>query len=106
MECAEKNQPITDVMIFSAKDELPPGYEVLTSTMFGAPAGLNRGLMALSGQLYVCFSREAPGPPLTDLILIFPDENEVCPAGMLYVGPIFACDEHGPRRCVPASSAL
>jgi hypothetical protein len=67
-----------DVALFSSKDELPLGYEVLTSTMFGQPAGLNRGLRS---ELYLCLSRDAPGPPITDLLLIFLDEGEKCPAG-------------------------
>jgi hypothetical protein len=65
----------------SEHDALPPGYEILTTTMFGTDARLNRGLMSLRANTYLCYSREAPGPPVTDLIVIYTDEGEMCPAG-------------------------
>jgi hypothetical protein len=83
---AECNRAITDIRVISAADELPDGYEVLYSTMFGADARLNRGVWSMGGdKTYLCISRDAPGPPITDLILIFGDEGELCPAGYMKI---------------------
>ena len=82
---SERNRAITDIRVIAEDAELPLGYEVLQSTMFGADARLNRGVWSLTeSRFYLCVSREAPGAPITDVILIFGDEGELCPSGAWY----------------------
>lgn len=81
---ADCHRPITDIRIIAEDAELPDGYEVLQSTMFGADARLNRGTW-FGARTYLCVSRDAPGAPITDVILIFGDEGELCPAGYMKI---------------------
>ena len=62
----ERGRAVTDIRVMAEDAELPLGYEVLTATMFGADARLNRGVWAIAeARTYLCVSRDAPGPPIT-----------------------------------------
>jgi hypothetical protein len=66
----ERGGAVKDIRVMAEDAELPLGYEVLTATMFGADARLNRGVWAIAeARTYLCVSREAPGPPITGLVV-------------------------------------
>lgn len=73
--------PITDLIIIQSGEPIPDGYYRLSRTMRNKKAALNAGLPG--GHLYLCLrkAQSMEETPITALIIVFPDQNEVIPPG-------------------------
>jgi len=66
--------------LVTGKAEVPDSFTKIEYTVSGADANLNTGSYFASS-LYLCVERDKSKPPITDVIVIYPEAKEKCPPG-------------------------
>lgn len=75
------SSPITDIMIVAKSEEVPEGYFRIARTPTNKRANLNTS--SGGNQLYYCIKKgiDDKSPPITSLVVIYPDKKEYVPPG-------------------------
>jgi hypothetical protein len=86
------NAPIMDICIIQRNEVVPEGYFRLSRTPSNKRADLNTG--STGHHLYLCIKKMASTgtPPITSLVVIYPDKKE-------YVPPGFSVVKRGGKPC-------
>jgi uncharacterized membrane protein YgcG len=89
------NAPIIDICIIQRNEVVPEGYYRLSRTTSNKRADLNTG--STGHHLYLCLKKMSGGsvghtPPITSLVIIYPDKKE-------YVPPGFSVVKRGGKPC-------
>lgn len=74
--------PILDICLVTSSDPIPPNYYRISKTPTNRKAVLTH-----TNNLYLCIKKDlnSNSPPITSIIIVFPNHNEVVPSGYEFV---------------------